>query len=144
MDFFVVPTVTARLLYVLVVMNHERRKIVHFNITDAPTAAWTAQQVINAFPYDTAPEYLLRDRDSIYGSLFVHTVNMPFRALKLGYPNVVEFKFWWYDGNPDDKSLRPLRPDGKAIKEILGTYVPGEARSPVIVGMGDCPPATFL
>ncbi len=74
MDFFVVPTVTARLLYVLVVMNHARRKIVHFNITDAPTAGWTAQQVINAFPYDTAPKYLLRDRDSIYGSLFVQRV----------------------------------------------------------------------
>ena len=70
MDFFVVPTVTARLLYVLVVLNHERRRIVHFNITDAPTAAWTAQQIIQAFPYDTAPEYLLRDRDSIYGSVF--------------------------------------------------------------------------
>jgi putative transposase len=74
MDFFVVPTVTARLLYVLVVLNHERRKIVHFNITDAPAAAWTAQQIINAFPYDTAPEYLLRDRDSIYGSIFVQRV----------------------------------------------------------------------
>jgi transposase InsO family protein len=74
MDFYVVPTATARLFYVLVVMNHERRKIVHFNITDAPTAAWTAQQIINAFPYDTAPEYLLRDRDSIYGALFVQRV----------------------------------------------------------------------
>jgi putative transposase len=74
MDFFVVPTVTARLLYVLVVLHHERRQIVHFNITDAPTAAWTAQQVVNAFPYETAPEYLLRDRDSIYGSLFVQRV----------------------------------------------------------------------
>jgi len=74
MDFFVVPTVTARLLYVPVIMNHARRKIVHFNITDAPTAAWTAQQIINPFPYDTAPEYLLRDRDSIYGSLFVQRV----------------------------------------------------------------------
>ena len=74
MDFFVVPTVTARLLYVLFVLNHERRKILHFNITDAPTAAWTAQQIINAFPYDTAPEYLLRDRDSIYGSVFVQRV----------------------------------------------------------------------
>lgn len=75
MDFFVVPTVTCRLLYVLVVMNHERRKIVHFNITDAPTAGWTAQQIINAFPYDTAPKYLLRDRDSIYSSAFVHRVD---------------------------------------------------------------------
>jgi hypothetical protein len=50
MDFFVVPTVTFRLLYVLVVMNHERRYIVCFNIRDAPTAAWTALQIINAFP----------------------------------------------------------------------------------------------
>src|SRR6266568_9122468 len=74
MDFFVVPTATFRLLYVLVVMNHERRKIVHFNITDSPTASWTAQQIVNAFPYDTAPEYLLRDRDSIYGSAFVQRV----------------------------------------------------------------------
>jgi len=74
LDFFVVPTVTFRLLYVLVVITHERRKVVHFNITDEPTAAWTAQQIINAFPYDTAPKYLLRDRDSIYGSVFVQRV----------------------------------------------------------------------
>jgi putative transposase len=52
-------------------MNHDRRKIGHFNITDAPTPAWTAQQIINAFPYDTGPKYLLRDRDAIYGALFV-------------------------------------------------------------------------
>jgi transposase InsO family protein len=70
MDFFVVPTVTFRLIYVLIVIRHERRKVVHFNITEAPTAAWTAQQVINAFPEETAPEYLLRDRDSIDGSAF--------------------------------------------------------------------------
>ncbi len=74
MDFFVVPTVTFRLLYVLIVINHERRKVVHFNITDSPSAAWTAQQIINAFPYDTAPKYLLRDRDSICGSIFKHRV----------------------------------------------------------------------
>jgi hypothetical protein len=69
MDFFVVPTVTFRLLYVLIVMHHERRKLVHFNITDLPLAAWTAQQIVNAFSYDTAPKYLLRDGDSIYGSI---------------------------------------------------------------------------
>jgi transposase InsO family protein len=74
MDFFVVPTATFRLLYVLVVMTHERRKVVHFNITESPTAAWTAQQMINAFPYDTAPKYLLRDRDTIYGAVFVQRV----------------------------------------------------------------------
>jgi hypothetical protein len=59
----VVPTVTFRLLYVLVVITHARRKVVHFNITEEPTAEWTAQQVVNAFPYDTAPKYLVRDRD---------------------------------------------------------------------------------
>jgi len=63
MDFFGVPTVTFHLLYGLVIITHERRKVIHFNITEAPTAAWTAQQVVNAFPYDTAPQYLLRDRD---------------------------------------------------------------------------------
>jgi hypothetical protein len=50
MDFLVVPTVTARLLYVLIVMTHERRKVVHFNISESPTAEWSAQQVVNAFP----------------------------------------------------------------------------------------------
>ena len=49
MDFFVVPTVTGRLLYVLVVMTHQRRQIVHFHITEAPTAAWTSQQVVNVY-----------------------------------------------------------------------------------------------
>ena len=74
MDFLVVPTVTGRLLYVLILMRHERRKVMHFNITETPTAEWSAQQVINAFPYDTAPTYLLRDRDSIYGSAFTRRV----------------------------------------------------------------------
>ena len=74
MDFFVVPTATFRLLYVLIVVRHERRRIVHFNISESPTAAWTAQQVVNAFPYDTAPKYLLRDRDSICGEAFVRRV----------------------------------------------------------------------
>ncbi len=74
MDFFVVPTVTFRLLYVLVVLKHEQRKIVHFNITEALTAAWTAQQIIKTFPYKTAPKYLLRDRDSVYGSIFLQRV----------------------------------------------------------------------
>jgi len=75
MDFFMVPTVTFPLLCVLVIITHERRKVVHFNITETPTAEWTAQQVVNAFPYDTAPQYLLRDRDSIYGSVLVPRVN---------------------------------------------------------------------
>jgi len=65
--FFVVPTATFRVLYVFVVLLHHRRQVVHFNVTDSPTAAWTAQQIVEAFPDDSAPRYLLRDRDGIYG-----------------------------------------------------------------------------
>ena len=70
LDFFIVPTVTCRVLFVLVMLAHERRRIIHFNVTEHPTAAWTAQQVVEAFPWDEAPRYLLRDRDCIYGAAF--------------------------------------------------------------------------
>jgi putative transposase len=70
MDFFVVPTATYQVLFVLVILAHERRQIMHYNVTEHPTAAWTAQQVVDAFPWDEAPRYLLRDRDRIYGDAF--------------------------------------------------------------------------
>jgi putative transposase len=70
LDFFVVPTVTHKALYVLLILAHERRRVVHFNITENPTAPWTAQQVTEAFPWDEAPRYLLRDRDRVYGASF--------------------------------------------------------------------------
>jgi putative transposase len=66
-DFFTVPTATFRILYVFIVLSHDRRHIVHFNVTAHPTAQWTAQQLAEAFPFDSAPRYLLRDRDAIYG-----------------------------------------------------------------------------
>jgi putative transposase len=62
-DFFVVPTATYRLLFVLALLAHDRRRIVHVAVTDHPTAAWTAQQFREAFPWDDAPRYLLHDRD---------------------------------------------------------------------------------
>ena len=70
MDFFTVPTLTGRVLFVLVLLAHQRRRVVHVAITEHPTAAWTAQQIIEAFPDDTAPRWLLRDRDAIYGDVF--------------------------------------------------------------------------
>jgi len=73
-DFFTVPTATFRILYVFVILHHERREIVHFNVTEHPTAQWTAQQLVEAFPFDSAPRYLLRDRDSIYGGRFRNRV----------------------------------------------------------------------
>ena len=69
-DFFVVPTLTFRVLFVFVVLAHDRRQIVHVNVTGHPTAAWTSQQLRNAFPWDTAPRFLLHDRDGTYGDQF--------------------------------------------------------------------------
>jgi hypothetical protein len=69
-----VPTVHFRVLFVLVVFAHHRRRVVHFNVTEHPTAAWTAQQLVDAFPDEAAPAYLLRHRDSVYGQPFRHRV----------------------------------------------------------------------
>jgi transposase InsO family protein len=69
-DFFTVPTINFRILYCFIILSHDRRSIVHFNVTSHPAALWTAQQIVNAFPEETAPKYLIRDRDSIYGQYF--------------------------------------------------------------------------
>jgi hypothetical protein len=66
-DFFIVPTAAFRVLFVFIVLAHDRRRIVHFNVTEHPTAQWTAQQIVEAFPFDTAPSYTIRDGDGIYG-----------------------------------------------------------------------------
>jgi hypothetical protein len=69
-DFFAVSTINFRILYCFVILRHDRREIVHFNVTAHPTAMWTAQQIVNAFPEDTSPKYMIRDRDAIYGEYF--------------------------------------------------------------------------
>jgi transposase InsO family protein len=69
-DFFTVPTARLRVLFVFVVLAHDRRRVLHFNVTEHPTAARTAQQIVDAFPDDSAPSYLLRDRDAVYGHVF--------------------------------------------------------------------------
>ncbi len=69
-DFFTVPTAGFKVLFVLVVLAHHRRRVVHFNVTEHPTAWWTAQQLNDAFPWDSTPRYLLWDRDAIYGQTF--------------------------------------------------------------------------
>ena len=74
LDFFTMPTVGFKVLFVLVVLAHRRRKVVHFNVTAHPTAQRTAQQLVEAFPWETAPKYLLRDRDAVYGERFQRRV----------------------------------------------------------------------
>ncbi|HIG43058.1 MAG TPA: hypothetical protein EYQ14_21330 [Gammaproteobacteria bacterium] len=79
-DFLVVPTIRFKMLFVFVALSHDRRKVIHFNVTANPTAQWTAQQITEAFLCDTAPKYLLRDRDKIFGEVFqnrVKAMDMP-------------------------------------------------------------------
>ena len=73
-DFFTVPTIHFQVLYVFLVLAHDRRRILHFAVTAHPTAEWTVQQLREAFPWDSAPRFLLRDRDHIFGSDFTKHV----------------------------------------------------------------------
>ena len=73
-DFFTVPTIRFQVLYVFLVLAHDRRRILHFAVTPHPTAQWTTQQLREAFPWNSAPRFLLRDRDRIFGSDFTKQV----------------------------------------------------------------------
>jgi transposase InsO family protein len=79
LDFFTVPSATLKVLFVLLILRHNRRRILHFNVTEHPTVAWTARQLLEACGTEEAPTYLLRDRDSIYGEMFRRQV----QALKI-------------------------------------------------------------
>ena len=67
-DFFTVPTIAMKVLFVFIVLEHRRRQVLHFNVTEHPTAAWTSQQIVEAFGEHETPRYLLRDRDGVYGN----------------------------------------------------------------------------
>jgi transposase InsO family protein len=83
LDFLTVPTASFKVLFVLVILSNDRRRIMHFNVTDHPTAAWTAQQLVEACGMDEKPKYLIRDRDAIYGAVFSR------RAQTLGIEEVL-------------------------------------------------------
>jgi transposase InsO family protein len=70
LDLFTVPTATFQILFVLIILSHDRRRILHVNVTAHPTATWTARQLKEACGLDETPQYLLRDRDTIYGERF--------------------------------------------------------------------------
>ena len=67
-DFFTVPTIRLRVLFVFLVLEHRRREVLHFNVTDHPTSDWVAQQLVEAFADRETPQYLIRDRDGVYGN----------------------------------------------------------------------------
>ena len=79
LDFFTVPTATFKVLFVLVILSHDRRRILHFNVTEHPTAIWTARPLLHSCGIDDQPRYLIRDRDAIYGEAFQRQV----RALRI-------------------------------------------------------------
>lgn len=94
MDFFVVPTVNFSLLYVFFIIDHSRRKIVHLNTTASQSALWVIQQLRDSFPFDTAPDYLIFDRDTIFSSKVKGFINQ-----KLGSkPKIISYRSPWQNG----------------------------------------------
>jgi putative transposase len=94
LDFFVVPTIKFNILFVFFIIDHNRRKIRHFNVTNQPSALWVIQQLRNAFPFDQIPKYLIMDRDSIFSP----NVKV-FLERQLGIKSkVTSFKSPWQNG----------------------------------------------
>ena len=93
MDLFVVPTVNFSIVYVFFIIEHAKRKIIHYNITGHPSAQWVMQQLRNAFPFDSAPRYLIFDRDKIFSSQVKQLIkNMDIE------PKVISYKAPWQNG----------------------------------------------
>ncbi len=94
MDFFVVPTINFNILFVFFIIDHRRREIIHFNVTNQPCALWVIQQLRNAFPFDQVPKYLIMDRDKIFSSRVKE-----FLERQLGVkPKITSFKSPWQNG----------------------------------------------
>jgi hypothetical protein len=117
-DFFTVPTACFRVLFALVVLAHQRRRVLLFNVTERPTAPWTAQQIVDAFPDDSAPSYLLRDRDTVYGERSVRMRRL------ISSPSSVRIAIW-LRGRPPEARCRdsPPTPTSRAgiRREVAGT-----------------------
>jgi transposase InsO family protein len=92
-DFLVVPTITFHLLHVLVFLSHDRRPIIHFNVTAHPTAQWSTQQLRNAFCDQEPPRFLIRDRDTKFGEVFTQVVS----ALGMA-PILTAYRSPWQNG----------------------------------------------
>ncbi len=93
MDFFTVPTATFRLLFCFFVISHDRRKILHFNATEHPTSQWVIQQLREVFPEDTAPKYLILDRDKKFGGDNPEMLNsLGSRLIRTAYRSPCRFR----------------------------------------------------
>lgn len=127
MDFFTVPTLTFGVLYCFFVIAHDRRRILHFNVTRHPSSAWVSQQLREAFPYDTAPKYLIHDRDSIFNTEAVGTMKA------IGLKSVrTSFKSPWQNGIAE-RFVGSCRRDlldhvivlnERHLKRLMSEYIP--------------------
>jgi transposase InsO family protein len=125
-DFLIVPTVGFRLLFVLVILRHERRRLISLSVTANPTAEWIACQLTNAFPWDDAPGYLIRDRDGSYG----HAVTRRLAAMGIrDHPTAPRSP--WQNGHAE-RLIGSIRREcldhivvfGDAhLRRILGAYI---------------------
>ena len=115
-DFFTVPTIWFEILFVFVVLAHDPRRIPHFNVTAHPTAEWTGQQIVGAFPFDSTPKYLLRDRDRIYGHEFRKQVEVVFseESLRRALRSYIRY----YHASRLHLSLDKDSPDSRAVQSV--------------------------
>jgi transposase InsO family protein len=142
-DFAVVPTVTGQLLYVFIVLSLARRRVLHVNVTDHPTAAWTAQQMVEALPWEPTKRYVIRDRDRIYGEVFQRRVE------HLGLDQVViAARSPWQNGYAERfiGSLRRecldhvIALDERQLLRVVRSYVDYHNRSRTHLSLGKDPP----
>jgi putative transposase len=126
MDFFTVPTVTFRVLYGFFVISHDRRRILHFNVTTHPTGSWIIQQLREAFPFESASRYLIFDRDAKYGLEVAAAV----RSLKMS-PVRTSFGSPWQNGVAErwvescrrDLLDHMIAMNERHLKRLLSDYV---------------------
>ena len=142
-DFAIVPTIKGTLLFVFIVLSLARRRVLHVNVTAHPTAAWSAQQVVEALPWSTTDRYLIRDRDGIYGQLFRNRVD------GLGLEEVViAARSPWQNGYAERfiGSLRRecldhvIALDERQLLRIVRSYVAYYNKSRTHLSLGKDPP----
>jgi len=126
MDFFTVPTVTFRVLYCFFVLSHDRRRVLHFNVTQHPTSPWVVQQLGEAFPFGSAPRHLIFDRDAKYGwevPATVRSLHMdPVRtSLRSPWQNGIAER--WIESCRRDLLDHMIAMNERHLKRLLSDYV---------------------
>jgi putative transposase len=126
MDFFTVPTITFSVLYCFFVISHDRRRVLHFNVTRHPTSSWIVQQLRDAFPFQSAPRFLIFDRDAKYGfEVPIAVRSMAIRAVR------TSFRSPWQNGTAErwiescrrDLLDQVIALNERHLKRFLSDYV---------------------